>query len=289
MGISWRAMDGLWADFTASMRRAEYREWTPHMRKRERSYPNYRFRLIEGGSGQLSVDARQYSVGAGDVLILQPGARHGGTTDPEAPIRSYWLSGTVRVRGTAVLDALVGLPTLMHPRGEVFDELVREAEVMVREVKERRVAHVLHTNAAFTRMLGLLWREAAETGVLAQPWAQPLGYALGEQGWLRPALAFMAGHYAEPVTLDQLAGVAHLSRAHFSVAFRRETGFTPFEYLRRVGMQRAKELLEAGATVAEAAAGAGFADPSYFGRVFRRAEGQPPSGLKRSKRNPDSA
>lgn len=278
-------MEGLWADFTASLRRAEYREWTPHARKRERSYPNYRFRLIVGGRGQLSVDARQYSVGAGDVLILQPGARHGGTTDPEVPIQSYWLSGTVRVRGTAVLDALVGLPTLMRPRRQVFRQLAREAEMMVREVKERRVAHVLHANAAFTRMLGLLWREAAETGVLAQP----LGYAVGEQAWLRPALAYMTGHYAEPVTLEQLAGVAHLSRAHFSVAFRRATGFTPFEYLRRFRMQRAKELLAAGATVAEAAAGAGFADPSYFGRVFRRAEGQSPSGLKRSKRNPDSA
>src|SRR5687767_5017992 len=125
--ISWQVVDGLWADFTASMRRAEYREWTPHVRKRERSYPNYRFRLIVGGKGQLTVDARPYTVGPGDVLILQPGVRHGGTTDPEAPIRSYWLSGTVRVRGTAVLDALVGLPTLMHPRRTVFRQLVREA------------------------------------------------------------------------------------------------------------------------------------------------------------------
>ena len=124
--------------------------------------------------------------------------------------------------------------------------------------------------------------------MLAQPLAGPLGYSVGEQAWLRPALAYMTGHYAEPVTLDQLAQVAHLSRAHFSVAFRRATGFTPFEYLRRFRMQRARELLLAGATVAEAAAGAGFADPSYFGRVFRRAEGRPPSGLKRSKRSPDS-
>ncbi|MFM2089605.1 MAG: Helix-turn-helix domain, partial [Planctomycetota bacterium] len=42
----------------------------------------------------------------------------------------------------------------------------------------------------------------------------------------------------------------------------------------------ARDLLAAGAGVAEAAAATGFRDPSYFARVFARRVGRPPSRVR---------
>ncbi|MNG27780.1 HTH-type transcriptional activator RhaR [compost metagenome] len=54
-------------------------------------------------------------------------------------------------------------------------------------------------------------------------------------------------------------------------------GITPFEYLNRVRIEEAAELLGSSAlTVAQIAAATGFETTSYFGKVFRRYVGMTP-------------
>ena len=50
-------------------------------------------------------------------------------------------------------------------------------------------------------------------------------------------------HHAAPLTLDELAGQANLSRYHFLRLFRAALGATPHQYLIRVRLERAKALL----------------------------------------------
>ena len=51
--------------------------------------------------------------------------------------------------------------------------------------------------------------------------------------------------YAEPITVDDMARAAGLSRAHFSVEFRRTFGETPHAYLLTRRLERAASLLRA--------------------------------------------
>ena len=66
--------------------------------------------------------------------------------------------------------------------------------------------------------------------------------------------------------------------------FKKETGVTPHEYLTKVRMQRAKDILLSGVTnrysnysVTQIAEACGFADPLYFSRVFKKYYGVAPS------------
>lgn len=61
-----------------------------------------------------------------------------------------------------------------------------------------------------------------------------------------------------------------------SAAFRRRYGCTPVLFRTRLRLQLARELLIDGQTPAAVAAVCGFADPGYFGRVFRRHVGLTP-------------
>ena len=79
--------------------------------------------------------------------------------------------------------------------------------------------------------------------------------------------------------------IARLSPNYFGWQFKRATGLPPHQYviLRRV--DRAKQLLQGGdLSLAEVAAGAGFADQSKFSHTFKRVVGVSPRQFRRSAR-----
>lgn len=78
-----------------------------------------------------------------------------------------------------------------------------------------------------------------------------------------------------PLTLDALAGVVGRSRFHFARLFKATTGETPHQFVVRRRVERAKELLRAGA-IADVAAAVGFASQSHLHAHVRRAFGCTP-------------
>ena len=91
------------------------------------------------------------------------------------------------------------------------------------------------------------------------------------------SIVWMKNHLAEPLRLAELASYSGLSIPHYTVLFRRQTGFSPIDWFNRLRIQWACELLDTTqSSVAEIARQAGFSDPYYFTRCFRRVVGIPP-------------
>lgn len=82
--------------------------------------------------------------------------------------------------------------------------------------------------------------------------------------------------------LDQLEQVSGCDRWQLSRDFRALLGTSPYRYLQHRRVDLAKRLLREGATLVEAALGAGFADQSHFGRTFRKGVGLTPKEWLRS-------
>ena len=99
--------------------------------------------------------------------------------------------------------------------------------------------------------------------------------AAGER--VAASIIWMKSHLAEPLHLAELANYSGLSVPHYTVLFRRQTGFSPIDWFNRLRVQWSCELLDTTqATVAEIARQTGFSDPFYFTRCFRRVVGVPP-------------
>ncbi len=97
------------------------------------------------------------------------------------------------------------------------------------------------------------------------------------------AIAQMNAAYADPLGIDDLAKTARMSRFHFSRLFRDETGQAPYQYLLRVRVARAAELLRGGHhSVTEAAFACGFTDLSRFASTFKKHTGKRPSDLAKT-------
>lgn len=81
--------------------------------------------------------------------------------------------------------------------------------------------------------------------------------------------AFIEAHLEEPLSVRRLAAVAALSPFHFVRAFRQSTGLTPHRYLGARRLEKARDLIVAGARIREAAARIGYDSLSHFRAAYR--------------------
>lgn len=94
--------------------------------------------------------------------------------------------------------------------------------------------------------------------------------------------AYVRKNLRGPLTLDDLAEVAGMSRFHFARQFRAEAGEAPMSFVRRSRVEAARALLLSTPLPLKAiAAGVGFPDEFQLSRVFKRVTGQPPSTVRR--------
>ncbi|MCR4907208.1 MAG: response regulator [Lachnospiraceae bacterium] len=94
---------------------------------------------------------------------------------------------------------------------------------------------------------------------------------------VRQAQRYIDEHYAEKITLEELAGFVGLNPVYFSVLFKKETDMNFSTYLQEIRMNRARELLTTtNETIAAIGELVGYKDPRYFSQTFTRAVGVKP-------------
>ena len=87
--------------------------------------------------------------------------------------------------------------------------------------------------------------------------------------------------YADPLTVDDLAAVAHLSKAHFSREFRRAFGESPYTYLLTRRLERAAALLRGtDYAVADICMSVGLSSVGSFTSSFTRRYGCTPTAYR---------
>ncbi len=94
-------------------------------------------------------------------------------------------------------------------------------------------------------------------------------------------LAYISENANKPLRLEQLAKQASLSPFYFTRVFKKETGFTPHEYIVRVRVELAKFLLKTtDARIKEIAFRSGFDNECSFCTSFKKATGTTPLGFR---------
>ncbi|WP_049562489.1 helix-turn-helix domain-containing protein [Nonomuraea sp. SBT364] len=106
---------------------------------------------------------------------------------------------------------------------------------------------------------------------------------VGEDGAVARAMAWALAHLARPITVADLAGVAHLSQRSFIRHFKRQTGTSPLRWVIAQRIAASLPLLETtGAPVEEVGAAVGFESPVTFRHHFTRAMHTSPSAYRRT-------
>jgi AraC family transcriptional regulator len=122
---------------------------------------------------------------------------------------------------------------------------------------------------------------------VAQLHAGDAGTAQGVTGGLsenqlKLVFDFVESRLGSEITLDEMAGVAGLSRFHFARAFKKSVGEPPYAYVLRQRIEHAKRLLTTTKLqVSEVATATGFKTASHFVRAFQQAVGNSPGVFRR--------
>ncbi|OIQ58474.1 HTH-type transcriptional regulator YesS [Moorella thermoacetica] len=96
------------------------------------------------------------------------------------------------------------------------------------------------------------------------------------------ASKYIEANFSQDLTLEEVARQVYLSPCYFSKLFKQFKGLNFIDYLTRVRLQAAKELLlNTNLPVAEIAARVGYHDARYFGQVFKKQEGYTPSVFRK--------
>lgn len=90
-------------------------------------------------------------------------------------------------------------------------------------------------------------------------------------------------HFADPLTLEQLAAEAGISKYHFTRVFRQKVGMTPYRFVKETRLAAAREMLvTTDLAVAEIATHCGFTAASHFATAFSQRYGMSPQELRYS-------
>ncbi len=251
------------------------------------SHDSYSFAVTEAGAQRFRCRGALRTSGAGMVMVFNPDDPHDG----EAAAELGYKYRIVHIGPDVVRNVLADVADISDGRAALplFDQPVVSDPVLARALLRLHTALVdgagpLVRDERLTAAVGAMVRRGA-TGPLR---ARTL--PAGGSGQARAALrarTLLEEAYAQEIPAARLAEAAGCSRFALYRAFRAEYGMAPSDFQRQLRLRRARGLLIAGRSAAEAAAGAGFADQSHFHRWFVRCFGVTPGTFQRAV-GPDS-
>lgn len=93
------------------------------------------------------------------------------------------------------------------------------------------------------------------------------------------AKQFIECNYAKNIDLDVICKEAYISKYHFIRLFKKYYGQTPYQYLKEVRVEKAKELIQSGMTVRGACFSVGYDSVTSFSSLFKKKTGSVPSQI----------
>lgn len=233
---------------------------------RSRGRSDYHLLYIQSGWIEAELDGVQSRIEAGGFIFYPPGVRQLYAFSKEGNAVSYWIHFT----GTAIEDALSGIPRARAFCGQVDERT--QLESLLHQLSQ---VHHMCGPAYFLDEGGLLLQILA---VLSRSVNRQEGAACSE---IRAIAAHICEHFTQPLSLADCAARLHLSVSRFSHLFTQTIGVSPYQYLLRLRLDRACELLlHTELDIRHVAQLSGFDDASYFSRLFRKHFAKTPGAFR---------
>ncbi|MEQ9463236.1 MAG: AraC family transcriptional regulator [Haliea sp.] len=229
---------------------------------------NLQLVYVYSGAMRVRVEDCQYALAAGEMTLLAPRHRERFWFGLDGPTRHGWCGVAKPNLQPWSLQRLKRRPMVLP-----FSQDMRSLAAMAYAVDPR--SGVLQERYRDSLIRAMLYGFLIAAGCMDEP-RQPLHAAVER------AQNSMEQRLHEPLTLAGLAGVAGTSPAHLIQLFKRDTGSTPKQYLRRLRIAAAERLLvSTGLSVGEIGYRVGFANPQHFSRVFSQHCGVSPGEWRR--------
>lgn len=234
---------------------------------------------IVSGAKEAILDGKRYVYNNDHYLccpISMPVNAGTPTASPDNPLYGVFISLDQRAMTELAMEMENVGGVLSETQGSLRAEGIRLAQ----------------WDAAFTDALLRLLRlggNPTDTAVLGQSRLRELYYAIlnGEAGHfarrafgagnaIARSIVYVSAHLTAPISIDDMATHAGMSRAVFHRKFKQVTTMAPIQFVKSMRLNNAAMKIAEGMTVSQAAMDVGYVSVSQLSREFKRMYGQSP-------------
>jgi AraC-like DNA-binding protein len=247
--------------------------------------------IIARGKATHLLNDKEYPLLPGDVYFIRPGDRHGFVVEEpdvlaEVNVLFVFDRLDLNLRDITAIPGFHAMFTLEPALRRQTDfsarlrlnpeELKAALDIVDKlecELAREEPGYQIRSITLFVELLIFLSRSYSTCEVLDTRKIQRIG----------EAVSFIENNLSEPLTVAQLAEKAQCTTNQLREIFHRAYGIPPLEYLTRVRVNRAMDLLrDSDLTVTRIAFDCGFNDSNYFTRTFRKHTGSTPSAYRKT-------
>jgi AraC-like DNA-binding protein len=231
-----------------------------------RTFPYWSVEFVARGRGTLTLGKRRQELVPGTLFAYGPGIAQHILSDSRERLVKYFVdfAGT---RAEALLKR-----NAPKPGGVVQTSAPSEVLALFEDLIRSGLHPTPYTARILAVEVELLVLKVAETAI-------PFGSAATRAfATFERCREHIEANHGALRTVEEVAAACHVEQAYLCRLFRRFGHSSPYQYLMRLKMNRAADLLlNSGRLVKEVAEELGFADAYHFSRVFKKVHGLAPS------------
>ncbi|MBB3109837.1 AraC-like DNA-binding protein [Paenibacillus phyllosphaerae] len=242
----------------------------------------YLVHTILSGRGTYQTNNQTYTLGAGDTFVIFPETLFTYTSDEHDPWTYRW----VAFRGDSADSWIQQLgfspahPFVQLTKTSFIKRLYQQMEQTLKQQSNVELAD-LEVSGLLRLLLKELGEANADKLTLPAASSEP---DIDRQ--IKQAIRWMSLQYADQISIESLSRTLGYHRTHLSKMFKQATGYSPAQFLLRVRMERARELLDSQPhlLIDQVASSVGYNDALHFSRQFHKLVGCSPTAYRHRQR-----
>jgi len=209
------------------------------------------------GGGNLRFENRSFRLQPGETMLTCIPHNHRYWVEEGGSWEFFWIS----LNGEEAMRIQQAILETSGPVLKLKSETVDEMALCVNELLSTQAETPARASMIAYKVAMLLYDDVFGTRAIP-----PV-----ESRAMQRVIHFIDEHLEDALPVERLAEVSGFSRAHFSRLFAQSEGMPPAEYVLLRRLRFSTRLLSGSDhTIKEVAGMAGFSDPNYFAKVFRR-------------------
>lgn len=241
------------------------------------------------GKGIMHIENESLAVTEGNVIPIGTTPMHRLTNVETYPLKTiclYFMPEFIGTGGTAAVSDYLPLFTMRPIRINQHHYIYSDHNKRVYQLLATIDDELTRQNAYYRQAVRIHLSHLLLLLLRTYTHHVPVGKQDKAQQWygierLKAVFTYIQEHFQEPIVNAQLARAACMSPSYFCRFFKQTTGMTATEYILRVRIDTAKQLLlQSDLNVTQIAYRIGFTNHSYFDRVFQRLTALTPSAFR---------
>jgi AraC-like DNA-binding protein len=239
---------------------------------------------ILSGKGKYLVEGKVYDVEAGDVIICNPGVKHQNIlVNPKEPTVEFFAGFTGFHFKNMPPNSIIlkDGSYVLHTTTESKQEIAKHCYEMIAENESAQIGKYFMLKAHLMQILLLMIRDITEVEERTQKGCTFESY--NKSYAVKKIINYLNENYENKISLDQIAHNMYLSPVYISKIFKEETGESPINYLIKIRLEKAKDILlnSDGGSIKSIANSVGYEDVYHFSKLFKKYYGISPLYYKK--------